>query len=93
MKTMLLAAAAGLSLVATAAAYADGGEGPAANTLFTQLPGVVAQAELPRPTTYTQNLPVQTQQAQAGQEAYAYGTRSSRGTWLFAPNANQGANS
>ena len=33
MRTMLLAAAAGLSLAASTAAYADSGDGPAANTL------------------------------------------------------------
>ena len=52
---MLLAAAAGLSLAASTAAYADGGDGPAANTLFTELPGVVAQADVPNASTYAQN--------------------------------------
>ncbi len=37
MKLMLFAAAAGLSLVASTVAYAGDGEGPAANTLFTNL--------------------------------------------------------
>ena len=37
MKTMLLAAAAALSL-GISAAYADGGDGPIANTQFTELP-------------------------------------------------------
>ena len=93
MKTTLLAAAAGLSLAASTAAYADGGDGPAANTFFTQLPGVVAQADVPNAPTYAQNRPVQTQQAQNWQGVHAYVTQSSRGTWLFPPNANQGANS
>ena len=93
MKTMLLAAAASLSLVASTAAYADGGDGPAANTFFTELPGVVAQADVPHAPTYAQNRPVQTQQAQNGQAVHTYVTQSSHGTWLFAPNANQGANS
>jgi hypothetical protein len=66
MKTMLLAAAAGLSLVASTAAYADGGEGPAANTFFTQLPDVVAQAAVPQAPTYAQNPATQPQQAQNG---------------------------
>ena len=39
MRIMLLAAAAGLSLAASTAAYADGGDGPAANSFFTELPG------------------------------------------------------
>ena len=93
MKTMLLAAAAGLSLVASTAAYADGGDGPAANTFFTQLPGVVAQADVPNASAYAQNRPVPTQQAQNGSGVHAYATQSSRGTWLFQANPNQGANS
>jgi hypothetical protein len=83
MKTMLLAAAAGLSLVASTAAYADGGNGPAANTFFTQLPGVVAQADVPNAPTYAQNRPAQTQQAQNGQEPHV--TQSGRSPWLFPP--------
>jgi hypothetical protein len=67
MKTMLLAAAAGLSLAAsTAVAYADGGQGIGSNTFFTQLPGVVAQADVPNAPTYAQNRPVQSQQAHNG---------------------------
>ena len=54
MKTMLLAAAAALSL-GVGSAYADGGDGPAANTFFTELPGVVAQAQVPNAPTYAQN--------------------------------------
>ena len=54
MKTMLLAGATLLSLSA-GVAYADGGDGPAANTFFTELPGVVAQAEVPNAPTYAQN--------------------------------------
>ena len=92
MKTMLLAAAVGLSLVASPAAYADGGEGPAANTFFTQLPGVVARADVPNAPTYAQTQPAQTQ-AQNGQGVHAYVSQSSRGTWLFQANPNQGANS
>jgi hypothetical protein len=48
MRTMLLAAAAGLSLAASTAAYADSGDGPAANSFSTELPGVVAQADVPK---------------------------------------------
>jgi hypothetical protein len=91
MKTMLLAAAAGLSL-GVGSAYADGGDGAIANTFFTQLPGVVAQADVPNAPTYAQNGQV-TQQAQNGRGMHAYVTQSSHGTWLFAPNGNAGANS
>ena len=66
MRTMLLAAAAGLSLAASTAAYADSGDGPAANTLFTELPGVVAQADVPNASAYAQNRQMQPQQAQNG---------------------------
>jgi hypothetical protein len=86
MKTMLLAAAAGLSLVASNAAYAGDGGGPAANTFFTQLPGVVAQADVPNAPNYAQNRPVQSQQEQNGQGLHANATPSSRrGPWLFPP--------
>ena len=99
MRTMLLAAAAALSL-GVGSAYADGGDGPAANTFFTELPGVVAQAQVPNAPVYAQNgqqnRQAQTQQAQSGQAAHGYGvysTQSGRGTWLFAPNPNSGSNS
>ena len=91
MKTMLLAAAAALSLSA-GAAYANEG-GPEANTFFTELPGVVAQAQVPNAPAYAQNGQAQTQQAQNGQGVHTYVTQSSHGTWLFAPNPNAGANS
>ena len=84
MKTMLLAAAAAFSL-GVGSAYADGGDGPAANTQFTEVPGVIAQATV-------QNAP-SVATAQNGQAVQAYVTQSSRGTWLFPPNANQGGNS
>ena len=97
MKTMLLAAAAAVGI---GSAYADGGDGPAANTFFTELPGVVAQAQVPNAPVYAQNgqqnRQVQTQQAQNGQAAHGYGiysTQSSHGTWLFAPDPNGGSNS
>jgi hypothetical protein len=89
MRTMLLAAAAGLSLAASTAAYADGGDGPAANTLFTELPGVVAQADVPNASAYAQNRQMQLQPAQT----QIYATQPSRGTWLYQANPNQGANS
>jgi hypothetical protein len=99
MKTMFLAAAAALSL-GVGSAYADGGDGTIANTQFTELPGVVAQAEVPNAPTYAQNgrqnRQAQTQQAQSGQAAQGYGvysTQSGRGTWLLAPDPNGGSNS
>ncbi len=84
MRTMIIAAATALSL-GSGVAYADGGDGTIANTRFTQLPGVVAQAPV-------QNAPA-VATAQSGQADHAYVTQSNRGTWLFAPNSNQGANS
>ena len=99
MRTTLLAAAAALSL-GVGSAYADGGDTPAANTFFTELPGVVAQAQVPNAPTYAQNgqqnRQAQAQQAQNGPAAHGYGvysTQSSRGTWLFPPTGNAGANS
>jgi hypothetical protein len=92
MKTMLIAAATLLSLSA-GVAYAGDGEGPAANTQFTELPGVIAQAQVPNAPVYAQRGQVQTQQAQNGQGVHTYVTQSSHGTWLFAPNPNSGSNS
>jgi hypothetical protein len=81
MKTMLLAAAAALSL-GVGSAYADGGDGPAANTFFTELPGVVAQAQVPNAPAYAQNGQT-TQQAQNAQGAHS--TQLGHGPWLFPP--------
>ncbi|MEJ0018332.1 MAG: hypothetical protein WDN25_17580 [Acetobacteraceae bacterium] len=74
MKTMMLAAAA-LTL-SMGAAFANEG-GPAANTEFTEIPGVVAQAPV-------QNLPA-VATAQNGQVTHSFATRSNNGTWIFAP--------
>jgi hypothetical protein len=46
MKTMLLAAAAALTL-GIGSAYAGDGEGPIPNTQFTETPNVIAQAQVP----------------------------------------------
>ena len=81
MKTMLLAAAAALSL-GVGSAYADGGDGTIANTQFTELPGVVAQAQVPNAPAYAQN-GQSTQQAQNGQGAHS--SQSGHGPWLFPP--------
>ena len=84
MRTMIIAAGAALSLSA-GAAYADQGEGTVANTFFTELPRVVAQAPAQQePAVAT---------AQNGQVVHAYVANSGHGTWLFPPNENQGANS
>jgi hypothetical protein len=84
MKTMILATAAVLGL-GVGAAFADSEGGTVGITQFTELPGVVAQAPV-------QNAPA-VATAQNGQAVHTYATQSSRGTWLFAPNGNQGANS
>ena len=77
MKTMMLAAAAVLSLSAGSAFASEGG--PIANTEFTQMPGVLAQAP-------AQNAPAAT--AQSGQAVRVYATQTSRDTSVFAPNEN-----
>jgi hypothetical protein len=78
---MFLAAAAVLSLgIGSAFAASEGGQ--IANTQFTELPGVIAQAPV-------QNAPpVAT--AQNGQAVHAYVSNSSRGTWLYQANPNGG---
>jgi hypothetical protein len=79
MKTMIIAAAAALSF-GVGSAYADSEGGQVANTQFTELPGVVAQAPV-------QNAPA-VATAQNGQAVHAYVANSSRGTWLFQPSQN-----
>ena len=74
MKTMLLAAAAALSL-GIGSAYADSEGGQIANTQFTEIPGFLAQAP-------AQNAPA-VATAQNGQAVQTYVTQSSHGTWLF----------
>ena len=81
MKTMIIAAAAALSL-SMGVAYADSEGGQVANTQFTEMPGVLAQAPV-------QNAPA-VATAQNGQAVHAYVAKSSRGTWLFQPNQNGG---
>jgi hypothetical protein len=84
MRTIVLATATLLGLGA-ATAYANEG-GPAPNSWFTQLPGVIAQAQTQQaPSAYARN--------QAGAPTAAFATSShSTGTWLFPPNSDQGAN-
>ena len=83
MKTMLLAAAAALSL-GIGSAYADSEGGQIANTQFTEIPGFLAQAP-------AQNAPA-VATAQNGR-VQTYATQSSHGTWLFPPHDGGGANS
>lgn len=76
---LLLRAAVSVFSMGIASAYANEG-GPAANTLFTDIPGVIAQAPV-------QNAPAFAT-AQSGQAVQTYATQSGRGTWLFPPSLN-----
>jgi hypothetical protein len=77
MRIMLRAAMAALSIASIGSAYADGGDGIVANTEFTEIPGVVAQAPVP-------NVPLvaTVQDGQAVQTDESHGNRT---TWLFPP--------
>ena len=80
MRIMLRAAMAALSVASIGSAYAGEGEGTHANTLFTEIPGVVAQAPV-RNVTPSQN----------GQAIHVYGVHShGQGIWLFAPDQTGG---
>ena len=73
MKTMLIAAVAATGLT-SGVAYAGDGDVPAANTLFTQIPGVVAQAPAGKlPSTGT------------AQQTGPSGNRSRPSPWLSPP--------
>ena len=84
MKIMLRAAMAAVSLASIGSAYADSEGGTYADTFFTRLPGVVAQAP-------AQNVPA-IATAQNGLAVQTYVTQSSHGTWLFPPHTNEGSN-
>ena len=73
MRTMIIAAVAATGL-ASGAAYAGEGEGPAANTLFTQIPGVIALVP-------AGNVP----SVDAAQQTGPIGNRSSHSGWLSPP--------
>ena len=73
MRTMIIAAVAAMGLT-IGVTYAGDGEGPAANTMFTQIPGVVAQAP-------AGNLPSTGTAQQIGRN----GNRSSHSPWLSPP--------
>jgi hypothetical protein len=77
MKFMLRAAIAAVRIGTIGSAYAGEGEGIAANTSFTEIPGVVAQAP-------AQNAPL-TATAQNGQAMETYVSGSNRTTWMFPP--------
>ena len=79
MKTMIIAAAAVLSL-GLGSAFAQENANTDANTRFDAIPGVLAQAPAQKPSTAV---------AQSGQ-MNVYATQSSHGTWLFP--AYQGGN-
>jgi hypothetical protein len=83
MKTIILATAAVLSL-GIGSAFAGDGEGPAANTLFTELPGVVAQA----PVQQAAPSAVASNQHASGIGAFIAEHRTAIS--LFPPNQNQG---
>jgi hypothetical protein len=77
MKIMLRAAMAAVSIATIGSAYAGEGEGTAADTLFTEIPGVVAQAEV-------QNAPLAAM-AQNRQAMATDVSSSNRTTWIFPP--------
>ena len=81
MKTMLLAAAAALSL-GVGSAYADSEGGQFPITQFTEIPGVLAQAP-------AQNAPA-VATAQNGQAVRAYVTQSSHGSWFQGSHGGDG---
>ena len=78
MKTMIIAAAAALSL-GIGSAYAGEIEGIQPNTFFQQLPGVIAQAPVQNPAIAT---------AQNGQAVHVYVSQSDHSTWLFQRQGN-----
>ena len=82
MKIMLRAALAAISIGSISPAFAESEGGTVANSYFTSLPGVVAQAP-------EQNAPAPSA-GQNGQSVGAYVANSSHGTWLFPPHEGNG---
>jgi hypothetical protein len=84
---MFLATAAVLSL-GIGTAFAGESDGANPNTFFTELPGVLAQSPAQQsPSAFARN-------QSTGKPTSAFVTTSrGSGTWLFAPNPNQGGNS
>jgi hypothetical protein len=88
MKTIVLATAAVLALGA-GSVFAGDGDIPQAETFFTQLPGVIAQAPVQQvPSAVARN-------QVGGAPTAAFVTSHSRGTWLYGSGggSHEGANS
>ena len=88
MKTIVLATAAVLALGA-GSVFAGDGDIPQAETFFTQLPGVIAQAPVQQaPSAVARN-------QVGGAPTAAFVTGHSRGTWLYGSGggSHEGANS
>jgi hypothetical protein len=78
MKTMLILRSATMVFsLGIGSLYAGDGDGAAANTVFTEIPGVVAQPP-------AQNAPLAAT-AQNGQTMETYVSGSNRTTWMFPP--------
>lgn len=77
MRIMLRAAIAAVSIGTIGSAYAGERAGTVANTLFTEIPGVVAQAP-------AQTAPLMAT-AQNGQAMQTYVSDSNRTTWMSPP--------
>jgi hypothetical protein len=84
MRTILRAAVAIVGIASVSPALAGDGEGPVANTLFTEYQGVISQVP-------GQGTPVVMVAGDRDQSA-AYETQSSHGTWLFPPHDAGGDN-
>jgi hypothetical protein len=84
MKTMLRAAIMVLG-IGGSAAYADNGDGHAATTLFTSIPGEQSAPPATTPRQAAITIP-------NGAVARGYVTTSHRSTWLFPPAPDGGGN-
>jgi hypothetical protein len=84
MKTLMVLRAATMALsFGIGSAYAGDGDGSMADTQFTEIPGVIAQARM-------QNAPL-IATARNGLATHAFVTRSQHeGVWLFPPNPTGG---
>jgi hypothetical protein len=82
MKTLLLAAAAALS-IGIGSAYASDGDGYSATTLFTQLPGQ-------QPSLASAPSPGNVAAADTATPIHTFVTRHDTGTWLFPPASGVG---
>ncbi len=97
MRSVIVAAAVTATL-GVGAAYAGEGEETHPNTLFTEIPGVIAQPQFAPPSAYAAwgAYAPSTPYASTGPYTMgvpAYAAQSNSGTWLFPPNGNSGANS